>query len=415
MSISAQLQAIAKFVFPSGVPHKFYMKNTLMGDVKKNESDVGQDIRFSVAQSQGSSGGAQYSVASANAGNVQYTRFTVTPVTDYSLARMNGEDWERLSSDAGAVVDAWKDRIDAAVHEARRSLAIHMTRNGTGSRGQISAGSNVATNTITLADGAIGSADIAGFYTGMAVVASQTDGGALRNAGAQEIVAGVDRAAGTLTSTSAAWNSVIAAIAASDFLYRAGDQIAAGSGGLVITGLSSWLVGGTTPGTLFGANRNVDPVALAGTAMDSTGIPLEEAPLELAMRVSIQGDGKKTLYCHPRDKVQLVKLLESKARFIRPTQGTKAEVGFEGIEFETDNGPMMLKGDINVARRAAFILEPDQCVLNSVGKAPKILQKDGQTVRARDAFDAYEMRIGTYGSFCVRDPGSMGRLFNWGL
>lgn len=414
MSISAALQAIAKFVFPSGVPHKFYMKNTLMGDVKKNESDVGQDIRFSVAQSQGSSGSAAYATASANAGNVQYTRFVVTPVTDYSLARMNGEDWERLVADEGAVVDAWKDRIDAAVHEARRSLAIHMTRNGTGSRGSIDGVSNVATNTITLSDGAVGSADIAGFYTGMVLQASAADGGALRNAGATETVAGVDRAAGTLTSTSAAWNSVIAALVNTDFLYRAGDGSAGGSS-LVITGLSQWLIGGTTPGTLFSANRNIDPVALSGTAVNSTGIPLEEAPLELAMRVAIQGDGKKTLYCHPRDKVQLVKLLESKARFIRPTQGSKAEVGFEGIEFETDNGPMMLKGDINVARRAAFILEPDQCVLNSVGKAPKILQKDGQTVRARDAFDAYEMRVGTYGSFCVRDPGSMGRLFNWGL
>lgn len=413
MSISAQLQAIAKFVFPSGVPHKFYNKNTLMGDCKKNQSDTGQDIRFSVATSQGSSGSAAYATASANAGNVQYTRFTVTPVTDYSLARMNGEDWERLSSDEGAVIDAWKDRIDAAVYEARRSLAIHMYRNGTGSRGQISAGSNVATNTITLSDGALGSADIANFYVGIVLQASQNDGGALRNAGATETVAALDRAAGTLTSTSAAWNTVIAAIAASDFLYRAGDAQNGGTA-VVITGLGSWLVGGASPGTLFSANRNVDPVALAGTALDSTGIPLEEAPLELAARIGIQGDGKKALYCHPRDKVQLVKLLEAKARFTRPAQGGKAEVGFDGIEFETDNGPMMLKGDINVARRAAFILEPDQCVLNSVGKAPKILEKDGQSVRARDAFDAYEMRIGTYGSFCVRDPGSMGRLSNWG-
>lgn len=413
MGISTALQAIAKFVFPKGVPHKYYMKNPLFSDCKKNEQDTGQDIRFSVSQSQGSSGSAAYATASANAGNVQYTRFTVTPVTDYSLARMNGEDWERLSSDEGAVVDAWKERIDAAVHEARRSLSIHMYRSGTGSRGQISSSSNIATATITLSDGSIGSADISNFYTGMVLQASATDGSAVR--AGTETVASVDRAAGTLGSTSAAWNSVITLISNTDFLYRAGDGANGTGTNVVITGLDSWLVGGTTPGTLFGANRNVDPVALAGTALDSTGIPIEEAPLQLAMLIGIQGEGQKTLYCHPREKVQLVKLLESKARFVRPQQGSKAEVGFEGIEFETDNGPMMLKGDINVPRRKAYILETDQVVLNSVGKACKILQKDGQTVRARDGFDAYEMRIGTYGSFCVRDPGAMGRLTNWGL
>lgn len=410
MTISTQLQAIAKFVFPSGVPHAFYEMNRLSGDVKRNEDVGGQNYQFSVATSQGAVGSADYNTAWTNAGTVHYTRFVVTPVTDYALARMNGEDWERLSSDEGAVIDAWKDRIDTAVYEARRSLAVQMVRNGTGSRGQIATGTNTNAATIPLSDASIGSADIAGFYVGMPIVTSATDGGALRVG--SDVLTALDRAAGTLT-VATTWSGTMTSCSALDYIYRKGDAANGGSN-VVITGLGAWLVGGASPAALFSATRSSDPVALAGSAMDCTGIPLEEAPMELAMRVAVQSNGKKTLYVHPRDKVQLVKVLEAKARFFRPTQGSGAMVGFDGIEFETDNGPMALKGDINIPRRTGFIVEPGLLELNSVGKAPKILEKDGQTVRARDQYDAYEMRIGTYGLFCVRFPGACGRMYNWG-
>lgn len=413
MSVSAELAAIAKVVFAPGAPRGFVDLHSIYGDVKKVENDTGKDIEFSVTQSQGACGSATYSDVYALAGNAQYSRFTVTPITDYALARMNGEDMERLTG-AGAVVDAWTDRINTAIYEARCSLAIQMTRAGTGSRGQIASTANVATNNVALSDATLGSADIHGFYQGQAVCASATDGGACRvGATTSEIVAAVDAANGTLTSTSVAWSTVITTIAASDFLGRRGDM-QNNAAVKVITGLEAWLVGGASPAALFGCTRTVAPVVLAGTAFDATGVPIEEAVLELANRISIYEGDKRTFYCHPRDKVQLVKLLESKSRFIRPTQGSTAKVGFEGVEFETDAGPMGLKGDIRVQRRKGYILDPKACELNSVGKAPKIIQKDGQTVRARDNADAYEMRIGTYGSFLVRRPFSCGRLSNWG-
>lgn len=410
MGVSAELQAIAKFVFPDGVPKAFVSLNQLYNDCKKHEDVGGQDYRFSVAQSQGAAGSADYNTASTIAGNMQYTRFIVTPVTDYALARMNGEDWERLSADEGAVIDAWKDRIDGAVYEARRSLAIQMMRSGTGSRGKISAGSNVATNTITLADAAIGSSNIHNFYVAMQLQESATDGSAL-GAGT-EVLAKLDRANGTLTSTSVTWATVLTNIAAGHFLIRRGDGQAGGSA-KVITGLGAWLDGAAT--TLFSGDRSVDPVALSGTLFDGTSVPMAEAVLQLACQVSMEAEGDRVIYCHPRDKVQVVKLLESRARFFRPQQGAEATVGFDAIHFETDAGPMALKGDVNMPRQTAFLVVPNLVELNSVGKAPKILQKDGRTVRARDAYDSYEMRIGTYGLFCVRFAGACGQISNWGV
>ena len=57
MGISAQLSAIAKYVFPSGVPHAYLTMNPGWSDsVKKTDAGMGESYRFSVAYSGGGSG-----------------------------------------------------------------------------------------------------------------------------------------------------------------------------------------------------------------------------------------------------------------------------------------------------------------------------------------------------------------------
>lgn len=410
MSISAQLSKIATVVFPSGVPHAFYKQNPgWMDSVKKTDAAKGASYQFSVGYSQGPSGSATYSNATTIASDMKYERFTVTSVTDYAMARMNGEDFEKLSGSDGAVVDAWKDRIDGAYQEAIRSLSIQYFGTGTGSRG-IAAVISGTTLTLGTASGA-GNAEpsrVVNFYVGMSVTASATDGATPRDSGAAEVIAGVNRSAGTLTSTSVAWTTVITALVAGDYLYRLGDYNAVG------TGMGAWLVGGSSPAALFSATRTTDPVALAGQTYSGSGVDMVEAVLQLCQLVSIQDQSDKTLYVNPRDKVSLVKLLESRARYVRPTQKGNAEVGFDTIEFETDSGPVKLKGDINVPVQQAFLLPVEHCETISVGKTPKPLEKDGQLVRARDGYDAYEMRIGSYYNFACRFPGAGGRITSFG-
>lgn len=416
MSITAALSAIAKYVFPTDVPHGYYAMNPgFMDATKKTDAAMGESYRFTVAYSQGAAGSAQYSVATAIASTMLYQRFTVTSVTDYAIARMNGEDWEKLSGDKGAVVDAWKDRVDGAYQEAFRSLAFNFFGDGSGQRGIVSA---ISTNTLTLGTAAATPerSRVTNFYPGMYVTAAATSTGALRNAGASEVVAQIDRKAGTLTSTNANWTTSIAALAAGDSLFRRGDEQNGGGVAVVPTGMGQWVVGGSTPAALFGATRTVDPVLLAGTANDGTGLDMAEAVLQLAQDVSVQNnDDTKVFYCNPSDKVNLVKLLEARARYTRPAQKTDATVGIDTIEFESDSGPIKLKGDVNVPLRSGFLLATNRCEVISVGQTPKPLKQDGQLVRARDGFDAYEMRIGSYVQFANRLPGACGRLFNWGV
>lgn len=408
MSISAALSKIAIALFPSGVPHAFYKQNPgWMDSVKKTDQGKGATYNFSVGYSQGATGSALYANATSIASDSKYERFAVTTVTDYALARMNGEDYEKLSGSDGAVVDAWKDRVDTAYQEAIRSLSIQYFGTGTGSRGIVSV---LSTVTLTLGTAAAASepSRVVNFYVGMSVTASATDGATPRNSGAAEVIAGINRQAGTLTSTSIDWTTVITALVVGDFLYRLGDYNAVG------TGMGAWVVGGTTPAALFGATRTTDTVALAGTALSGASKDMVAAVLELCSTVSIQDSSDKTLYVNPRDKVSLVKLLESRARYIRPDQKSSATAGVEFIEFETDSGPVKLKGDINVPVQQAFLLCNDHCETISVGKTPKPLEKDGQLVRARDGYDAYEMRIGSYYNFTCRAPFACGRLTSFG-
>lgn len=408
MSISAALSKIATVIFPSGVPHAFYKQNPgWMDSVKKTDAAKGASYQFSVGYSQGPSGSATYSNATTIASDAKYERFTVTSVTDYAMARMNGEDYEKLSGSDGAVVDAWKDRVDAAYEEAIRSLSIQYFGTGTGSRGIVSA---LSTVTLTLGTAAAANepSRVVNFYVGMSVTASATDGATPRNSGAAEVIAGINRSAGTLTSTSVDWTTVITALVAGDYLYRLGDYNAVG------TGMGAWLVGGSSPATLFGATRTTDAVALAGQTYSGSGVDMVEAVLQICSLVSIQDAGSKTLYVNPRDKVALVKLLESRARYVRPQQKADATVGVDTIEFETDSGPVALKGDINVPVQQAFLLPDGQCETISVGKTPKPLEKDGQLVRARDGYDAYEMRIGSYYNFTCRRPYAGGRITSFG-
>ena len=301
MSISSALSNIAKYVFPKDMPHAFYDMNPALGDCKKVTDDEGESYRYTVATSQGAVGSASYARAYAVAGNVQYTRFTLTRVTDYALARMNGEDYEALQSSEAAVVGAWKDRVDTAYEEAKRSLAINFFGAGDGVRGQV-ASAGLSGATITLAE----PSTVTNFYVGMSITSAATKTGAIDSG--TELVGQVDRQNGTLTSTDVTWATGISAIANSRYLFRDGDASNGGSS-VVITGLGALLVGGSSPGTLWSANRNVDPVALAGTSKSYATYALDEAVMDLAQLVSIQSTEKKVLYANPRDKIELVKLL----------------------------------------------------------------------------------------------------------
>ena len=185
-----------------------YTNNPLWAMLPKRTDFVG--INKVVALRNANPQGRAYDFTSGltNVSPSVYNKFTVTRAKDYAFGRVFGEAIEASAKDAGSLLAGLKAEIDGAMYTATRSLAKDLYGNGGGSRGQISAGSNVGTPTITLAD----TSQIVNFEPGMKLRVSATDGTSGSQRAGTVTVTAVDRVAGTITA-SGNWTAGIAAAA----------------------------------------------------------------------------------------------------------------------------------------------------------------------------------------------------------
>jgi hypothetical protein len=88
----------------------------------------------------------------------------------------------------------------------------------------------------------------------------------------------------------------------------------------------------------------------------------------------------------------LEKSLGSKLQYVDIK--VNADVGFRGISLNSPRGVMKIIPDQNCPADKAFMLQLDTWKLNSLGKAPKILNLDGLKMLREDQADAVELRVG---------------------
>jgi hypothetical protein len=225
-------------------------------------------------------------------------------------------------------------------------------------------------------------------------------------------VTGIDRRNRTLTFA-LALNTHATGALNTDFLVRSGDQSTANS--TVITGLSSYVAGGTAPGTLFGLARNADPVRLAGQAIDYTGWAAEDAVVDASAQCGFQGIGyPSVLAINNIDFANMKKSLASKIIYDRSST-KKAEHSFSGVTIEGEAGPIEVLADPFCPRNTAFLLKPEVFSLFSLKAAPHLNKLDGMDFVRRPDADAYEVRFVFYGNLKCKNPGPHVRLQNVGL
>lgn len=399
--------AILKTRYPNGeLPKELYQNNTFHALIPKATDFDGNNrvVALQTEHTQGAS--ADFATALGALQQSKYSNFLVTRVEDFSIARIKGQALRAAQKDTGALVDLWENEMKSANMSATRSLAIQEHRSGNGDRGQIASGSTTTIITLKSAD-SDPSTDVTNFGVGMSLQFSATAGSALRSAGAKAVIIAIDRGAGTLTFASAL-NVLIPDIGATDFIYRAGDESA------VITGINGWIPGGATPGTLFGLNRNPDPVRLAGQTFDCTGLPMGDALIEMAARVGVEGGMPDYVIAHPRDVANLKKTLEGKVQYNR-VESDIAGISFRALEFEGDNGVLKVLADMNRPKRNPVLIQKDSWRLHSLGPAPGILDYDNNQFLRVASDDAYEVRVGSYvAEYCI-EPAFQIQGTNWGL
>lgn len=401
--------ALKQIYEPDNYRLSTYEDRPAFGMLPKDENFGGRNMPLvnQFANPQGVS--SSFTKAQANGTSMQLEDFLLTRVTQYSVATIDAEAIEASEKDQYAFLEALTAKIDSVMDSLMDVIESYIFRNGNGVLAAISAGSNVATNQITLSD----LADVHAFEVGMAVCASQTAGGALRNAGAIEVVKGVDRARAILTSTSAAWNTTIAALAAGDSLYRDGDA-AAGGANKVIVGFEGWLPS-TAPGggdNFFGVNRSVDS-RLYGNYFDGSGGNIEEAVIN-GQSIVAQVGGRISLAFMNHTKFRRFKLeIGSKEWFQKPAKGPDgdiAEVSYMGIRIMGDKGPIDVMPANKCQGRKLWLLQEDTWKLASLGAFPKLLKQDGLVILRQSNADGYEVRVGARGQQGCKKPGSNGNV-----
>lgn len=408
--------AILKVRYPNGrLPKALYERFKFMGWVPKREDFTGESrvIAIQNENPQGVSADFQTALGSMAQGN--YRKFTATRVEEFGIVRIKGQALKAAEGDEGALVDLWKNECDGISMELTKALETYSFGNGSGTLGQIASGQATVTVTLSVPT------DISKFSLGMRLqaVSDATLSPTLRNSGATVTVTAIDRSAGTLTSGSA-WSAQIPAIS-TDFLVRAGDY-ASSATARVMYGTKAWVPGGTAPGTLFGLNRNEDPVRFAGQAYNATTVPMEEAAIEASALVNQQGAPQPTTaFVNPRDLANFKKAIGSKVTYDRTVtsgrngdSGDKATVSFKSIEIEGDESRIQLVPNPFVGRYEMHLLYDESWKLDSLGPAPQLLDFDDNNFLRVASDDAYEARFGFYGQLECNLPYANIILSNWG-
>ena len=337
-----------------------------------------------------------FSKAKANQTSSVYKDFTLTRVKDYSLATVDNETAEASENDKGAFLKALTNEIDSAIRSSASSMATMIYGDGSGCIGQISAGTNVATATLTLAD----PDSVVNFEVGMTLVfAAARSTGALRNSGSTLSILAVNRSTGVLTM-SAAINTVTGTVA-NDFVFVDGDR------NLSVSGLAAWLPEAAPAGgdNFFGVDRSVDPTRLAGVRYDGSAMSIEEALVGGLTLCNREGGNPKVVFMNYTDWSNLELALGSKVQYMVTEAFGRADIGFQGIQVKTNKGVANCVADPFCPRGLAYGLTMESWALYSLKEPIRILDLDGNKILRTSDADAVELRVGGYFQLGCNAPG----------
>lgn len=384
--------AILKRKYPKGkLPDETYSSFQNMAMMAKSTDFSGEDEAVSLQTENPQGLGSTIGDAQAALQQGTYNRFILKRVSLYGVARITGEALEAATiRNDGSLVDLWANEMRGLESAFMKMKEICSFGDGSGALGQLN-GATTAGATVTL----LQPADAVNFDLNMWVqaVSDRTLSPTIRSPKVKII--GIDRKLGVLT-ISGTWAGAIPALNANDYLIRASFGANAGTA-LVPWGYQSWIVGGSTPGTFLGVDRNADPVRLAGQSKTySAGTPIEEAIIDADSEVGLQwmANGKKMLTMNNLDVRNLKKQLGTKVNYDR-MKSAVAGISFKTIEVEGDTGPISIVANPFCPRSKGFLTLPDAWENRSLGPAPHVKNFDKEEiVVATD--DACETRLVSY-------------------
>ena len=407
------IKAILKTRYDSDVPKLVQEEFPAWGSIPKFEQEFGYDFVLAVygenPQGVGSDiESAVTSITAAGGSSANYLKFQPNVVESSGVVRWRNNILRRAKS-PGALLDVVKSECDGMLRMLIQEQSIDVFNDGTGIKGTVgSVSGSVVTLTVPT--------DALKFSVGENVVVLTDRTTSPTNRGTC-VLSGVDPVAGTLSIASGSWPSTGGATQATDLIARSGREASGGAFRCAI-GYSTWLAGGSSPGTLWGLNRNQNPAKYAGTALNCLGKPLEEALIEASTYSKVYGTRPAdTLYCHPLDWADLVKSLSSKVKIEKTTfVGSKAGIGFSAIMYDSPGGEITVILTPFCPKNSSFLVNRKMSTWHSAGPSPRLLKDgDGMEIVRLVGTSYLEAQFGSDVQFSYRQPYSGVRMYNFGL
>ena len=392
---TAVTEALKEHYKPQRIKEMVYKNNPLLALIPKYTKFGGENMPIPLIVTGPQRRSATFASGQDNTSTSSLKQFLLTRVSDYSFASISHEAIKASQGNADAFIRYATMEIDGAIHSLKRSLAVSLYRDGSGSIGVQSAADPGGGTTLTLAT--LG--DIANFEVGMNIVLAPTaTGSLLTNVGTKAITA-IDRDAGTITVTTLHGDAD-----AGDHIFQLGDAHA-GASYKKVRGLEAWVPESASGiPALFGVTRTSDVTRLGGCRYDGSSTPIEEALIDGLSVAARNGGSPSHIFMDYASYANLEKALGSKVQYDK-VSASDAKVGFTSLKIHGPSGTVDVIPDINCQANVAWALQLDTWSLNSLGEAPQILDLDGNNMLREASADAYEVRIGFYGNVACNAPG----------
>jgi hypothetical protein len=391
---------------------------------KKLESMLFKDFPYLEKVRKEKAGGKYYVQPVLNGANVRrsasfaFTQNSITEVApavafqvpymeDYCTVAISSKVWRQSEQDPGSFISAFKQSQDAGIAAMRKSLALKLYRNGTGSIGQLG-GSNTGATVQALAN----RADAFNFEVGDIVATSLTDGGLIRvglpTSTTGAVIAGIQDNGTTASLVfTTPLNTAITDVANADYLYsNSGDAQNNAAAPVVVTGLLGWSPATTASLTVafYTVTRSQDERRLRGQyiANPNTNAPDEQLQNGLTQLVSL-GGMPSDVFMNPADINVLCKIAASKVS--RPAGG-EAKFGFKTVVLDLPGGSIPVHSDPACPQGLAFICDMSKHKVVSLGEMIGVRkQGDATTVRSSTTLDAWIIDWISITNLAIENPG----------
>ncbi len=392
--------------------------NVFIGMVPKDESVEGREYVSAVVYGASQARSADFATALAMSALVSESvaNFKVPYVSNHAIARISADLISQARTSEGAFMDAVTLIGDDVESNMMLDVAISAYRTSDGARGNISAGTTVASSTLTLAN----PLDILNFEIGMQLdlAAAQSSGNPRAygsgshglyvvavNYDTYSLTVGTTPATGgTPCNITDAVNGIPTASATSnttygDYIYVTGDRNAK------MHGILDWIpYGGPTSALYCGLDRTPNPTRLAGRWMDGTTGANIASVLEDGIAQLTSTGGRPThCFVTPKKFADFSKELGAKAQMVE-VKSTNANVGYTGIEVAGTKGKVVVLPDRSVPSNRMLLLRLSSWEMISSGKIASIWQEDGKVwLRSYNAA-GMEMRFYGQGNLRCKSP-----------